>query len=75
MPDFTLKMHQIQFSVGAPPQTQLEKLTTLPRPIAGFRERKLKGEREEGGRMERGEGKGREEGEGKGGGRRGKGKW
>jgi len=30
-------MHRNAFSSGAPPQTPLEKLTELPRPLAGLR--------------------------------------
>jgi len=36
MGSFKLRMHQNPFSAGAPPQTPLGELTTLPRPIVGW---------------------------------------
>jgi len=71
VPYFALKIHQIQFSAGAPSQIPLG-AHSAPRPPSWIWEREEKGERETEGI---GEGKGQKTGGGgKGRGRRGKGR-
>jgi len=63
MPDFSFKMHQIQFRLGLEPRPHLEALIT-PRPLAGFggkgKERRKGEERGGGGRDGRKRKEGRE---------------